>query len=111
MGHPVYVCKLVPSENQVVIGYEEDLFSSIVEISDFNFMSIPELEIGQSVRGNIKIRYHHAGEWAMIERISEDRLKLTFDKPVKSATPGQSAVFYDEDGCVIGGGIIRSEAI
>ena len=111
MGHPVYVCKLVPSENQVVIGDEEDLFSSIVEISDFNFMSIPELEIGQNVRGNIKIRYHHAGEWAMIERISPNRLKLTFDKPVKSATPGQSAVFYDEDGCVIGGGIIRSEAI
>jgi len=32
---------------------------------------------------------------------------LKFDKPVKSATPGQSAVFYDDYGCVIGGGIIR----
>ncbi len=36
----------------------------------------------------------------------EDRLKVTFEEPVRSAAPGQSAVFYDEDGCVAGGGII-----
>ena len=32
-------------------------------------------------------------------------VKVVFDEPVKSATPGQSAVFYDED-IVIGGGKI-----
>ena len=42
----------------------------------------------------------------MIEKTEDDRLKLNFINPVKSATPGQSAVFYDADGCVIGGGII-----
>ena len=34
------------------------------------------------------------------------KIKVTFDNPVRAATPGQSAVFYDADGCVIGGGII-----
>ena len=33
-------------------------------------------------------------------------LKIVFEKPVRAATPGQSAVFYDSDDCVIGGGII-----
>ena len=106
MGHPVYVCKLMPSENQVVIGEEEDLMSDKVEIGNFNFLSIPDLTVGDCVRGIVKIRYHHAGESAEIKKVSDDKLLLTFDKTVKSATPGQSAVFYDDNGCVIGGGII-----
>ena len=106
MGHPVYVCSLIPEENKVVIGEEEDLYSNIVTVHNFNFLSIPDMKIGESIRGKAKIRYHHPGEWAKIERTSEDKLMLSFDKPVKSATPGQSAVFYDDEGCIIGGGII-----
>ena len=37
---------------------------------------------------------------------SEDMLRICFDEPVRAAAPGQSAVFYDEERCVIGGGII-----
>ena len=106
MGHPVYVCKLLSNENKVVIGEEEDLFSSSILIRDYNLMSIEDIGKGERIRGIVKIRYHHAGEWAYIEKYDEECLKLTFDKPVKSPTPGQSAVFYDEDGCVLGGGII-----
>jgi tRNA-specific 2-thiouridylase len=106
MGHPVYVCKLNPDKNRVVIGDEEDLMSEKVDIRDYNFLSIPDLKMGESINGIVKIRYHHAGEYAEIKKVSDDRLLLTFDKPVKSATPGQSAVFYDDNGCVIGGGII-----
>ncbi len=106
LGHPVYVCKLNPDLNQVVIGEEEDLMSEKADIRDYNFLSIPDLEVGESINGIVKIRYHHAGEYAEIKKVSDDRLLLTFDKPVKSATPGQSAVFYDENGYVIGGGII-----
>ena len=39
--------------------------------------------------------------------IGEDKLKIVFDEPVRAATPGQSSVFYDENGCVIGGGVIE----
>jgi tRNA-specific 2-thiouridylase len=106
MGHPVYVCKLNPDKNRVVIGDEEDLMSEKVDIRDYNFLSIPDLKMGESINGIVKIRYHHGGEYAEIKKVSDDRLLLTFDKPVKSATPGQSAVFYDDNGCVIGGGII-----
>ncbi|MCR5727765.1 MAG: tRNA 2-thiouridine(34) synthase MnmA [Lachnospiraceae bacterium] len=106
MGHPVYVCRLDAHHNRVVIGDEEDLYTDKVKIRDYNFLSIPEPTIGDSLRANVKVRYHHPGENAEIKRISEDKLLLTFEKPVKSATPGQSAVFYDDNMYVIGGGII-----
>ena len=106
MGHPVYVTKLDTEDNRVIIGDEEDLYSSVVYVKDYNFLSIPDIVTGESVKGIVKIRYHHPGEEAEIEKTDDNRLKLTFINPVKSATPGQSAVFYDENGCVIGGGII-----
>jgi len=37
----------------------------------------------------------------------ENTLLIEFDEPVKGPAPGQSAVFYDDDGCVMGGGIIQ----
>ena len=39
--------------------------------------------------------------------LGEGRLKIVFEEPVRAAAPGQSAVFYDEEGCVIGGGVIE----
>jgi tRNA-specific 2-thiouridylase len=38
----------------------------------------------------------------------DDLAEITFKRPVRAAAPGQAAVFYDEDGCVIGGGTIVS---
>ena len=38
--------------------------------------------------------------------IDENTVKLEFDQPVKSVTPGQAAVFYDGDVC-LGGGTIE----
>ena len=35
-----------------------------------------------------------------------DGLRVTFDRPVRAITPGQSVVFYDGDHC-LGGAIIR----
>ena len=106
MGHPVYVTGLDPENNRVIVGEEEDLFSSECFVKDYNFLSIDDLKQGESVTARVKIRYHHAGEECVIEKTGDGRLKLTFAKPVKSITPGQSAVFYDNNNCVLGGGII-----
>ncbi len=107
MGHPVFVKKLDAEKNEVVIALEEDeLFHREVILRDVNFLSIPGLNAGEKLRCTAKVRYHHNNSPAFIEMTDGDRVKLTFDEPVRAAAPGQSAVFYDDKGYVIGGGII-----
>ena len=39
--------------------------------------------------------------------VQDDIATLTFEIPQKGVAKGQSAVFYDKDGFVLGGGIIE----
>jgi tRNA-specific 2-thiouridylase len=52
-----------------------------------------------------KIRYKDKGSLSNIYN-EGNQVRVRFYEPVKSITPGQSAVFYEGDD-VIGGGIIR----
>lgn len=105
-GYPVYVIRIDPETNEVVLGEERELYRPQIRCGSLNFLSIPGLEPGEKIRALVKIRYHHPGEWASVERESGETVRIDFEKPVRAAAPGQSAVFYDEENCVIGGGII-----
>ena len=103
MGHPVFVNKICPATSEVVIGTNEDVFSSALICGNVNFMGMEDLKEPRKVRA--KIRYAHNGEMCLLEKVGEDRIKCTFDNPVRAITPGQAVVFYEED-YVLGGGII-----
>ncbi|MBR6918190.1 MAG: tRNA 2-thiouridine(34) synthase MnmA [Clostridia bacterium] len=105
-GYPAYVKEIRPDRNEVVIGDEESLYSSVLLCGDVNYMSIAGINKGERVSCFAKIRYRHKGQPATVEAADCGMVKVTFENPVRAATPGQSAVFYDGDGCVIGGGII-----
>ncbi len=106
LGYPAYVTEIRPKTNEVVIASEDALYRSEILCGDLNFLSISGLEKGQTLPCRVKIRYQHAGTTAKISLQDEDTLKISFDSPVRAATPGQSAVFYDEEDRVIGGGKI-----
>ncbi len=106
LGYPIYVKEIRVDRNEVVISDDASLYRRELLCSELNFMSIPGLKEGESVPCTVKIRYHHDGTPARIMMTGNDALKVSFDEPVRAATPGQSAVFYDDDGNVIGGGII-----
>ncbi len=55
---------------------------------------------------NVKFRYRQKDLGATIVRFQDDILELLFDAPYAAITPGQAAVFYDDDGVMLGGGII-----
>ena len=107
LGYPAYVKKIDPVKNEVVISANEALFGNVVYCSDNNFLSIERPAVSEKFSCFAKVRYHHKPEKAVIEMIAEDRLKIVFENPVRAAAPGQSAVFYDEEGCVVGGGVIE----
>ncbi|MCF0145087.1 MAG: tRNA 2-thiouridine(34) synthase MnmA [Eubacterium sp.] len=100
-----YVTEIRADRNEVVIGCLEDMYHSVVYCRDLHFMGIPDLSAGEELRAVVKIRYRHPGEAARIIREGEDLLRIEFENPVRSATPGQSAVFY-KDGYILGGGVI-----
>ena len=92
-----------PDTNEVVIGENEDVFSTVLTCTNLNFMSIEDLTESRKVLA--KIRYSHRGELCLIERVDATTVKCTFDKPVRAVTPGQAVVFYEGE-YVLGGGTI-----
>lgn len=104
LGRPVFVTAIRPETNEVVIGENEDVFSSQLSCSSLCFMA--EADLREPKRARAKIRYSHRGEECTIERVGEDRLRCAFDRPVRAVTPGQAVVFYEGE-YVLGGGIIE----
>ena len=106
LGHPIYVKEIRADSNEVVLSDEPALFSREVLCRNVNFLSIPGMDPGQQIPAKAKIRYHHQAADAVLEMQADGCVRILFDDPVRAAAPGQSAVFYDADDCVIGGGII-----
>ena len=109
LGHPAFICRIDKDRNEIVIGKEDSLYKKEVYLRECNYLSIPEPGSGDKIRCEAKIRYHHSAKPAMLEVIDYGHARLVFDEPVKGPAPGQSSVFYDENGCVIGGGIIEND--
>ena len=106
LGYPAYVKEIRADRNEVVIGDEKSLYSRGIVCRDVCFMGIAGMSVGERIGCRVKVRYRHPGQTAAVEMIGNDTVKITFEEPVRAATPGQSAVFYDDDDCIIGGGII-----
>ena len=102
-GSPLYVIQIKGDARQVVVGSDQELYSSILRTRRNNLISLETLE--RPMRVLVKIRHRHAGAMATIEAAGEDEILATFDEPQRAITPGQAAVFYDGD-VVLGGGWI-----
>ena len=106
LGYPAYIKEIRPLTNEIVLGRADDVRCAAIECRDLNFMSVPAPRPGEKLDCFVKVRYRHPGQRASVEAVGDDRVRITFDEPVRSAAPGQSAVFYDENDRVIGGGVI-----
>lgn len=106
LGEPVYVSEICASSNEVVLGKADSLLRSEIFCRNLNFICIADLPIGKSIRANVKIRYHDGGSNGTVTRTGEDTVRISFDGKVRAPAPGQSAVFYDASGCILGGGEI-----
>lgn len=102
-GQPMYVVKVDPDTNTVVLGNEEELFSRTLHATDLNLIAVDSLTVGD--RYSAKIRYSQGEAPCTVTAVGETDVVLTFDTPQRAVTKGQSVVIYDGD-TVVGGGII-----
>ncbi len=104
---PLYVLRIDPMRNLVIVGEEHELLIDEMEIVDVNWIQweTPPEEL----RAHIRIRSTHTGEAGTARRVSEDRWKISFDRPVKGVTAGQAAVLYDEEHVLGGGWIVDAQ--
>jgi tRNA-uridine 2-sulfurtransferase len=102
-GSPLYVIQISGANKQVIVGGQENLYSHTLRARRVNLIAVDDL--CEPIRVAVKIRHRHEPAPAVIERVSDDEVLVTFDEPQRAITPGQAAVFYDGD-IVVGGGWI-----
>ncbi len=104
-SRPLYVVDIIPEKNTIVVGQQEELYSSglISETNNFVAGYPPDTPL----QVEVKIRYRSPLVPATIDLIGEDKVKVVFEEKQKAVTPGQAVVFYKGEE-VLGGGIITT---
>ena len=105
LGKPMYVVAIDPEKDLVVLGDHDQVFSKEMIVDEINFISVPSLR--EPTRARVKIRYTAPEVPATLYPIKGNKIRVSFDKPERAITPGQAAVFY-QDEYVLGGGTIET---
>lgn len=100
---PYYVVGKNLETNEVILGSNDDLFSSTLTATDVNFISVERLTGPMRVRA--KVRYKQKETDATISPLENGDVSVVFDEPQRAIASGQAVVFYDGD-IVVGGGTI-----
>lgn len=100
---PLYVLATDTSANRVIVGEGGDLKTSECEVEELHWVGIENLTGAREAL--VKIRYRSEKLPARLIPI-EDRVQVQFKEPVQGGvSPGQAAVFYEND-LLLGGGWI-----
>jgi tRNA-uridine 2-sulfurtransferase len=100
---PLYVVELDAATNRVVVGDDSALDRDEFVADRCNF--IPFEQLDGPTEATVKIRYNHPGTAATLVPISADKVRVKLHQAQRAVTPGQAAVFYQDD-LVLGGGWI-----
>jgi len=100
---PLFVLKKDVHTNALVVGTRDCLGKMQFAVRDVNWVSgdAPETLI----RAMVKVRYRAKPIGAMLSVLGDKMVQVKLDESVAGITPGQAAVFYDDNVC-LGGGII-----
>ncbi len=100
---PVYVVELDAENNRVVVGDDSALDRDEFIADRCNWHPFDKLT--EPIEVTAKIRYNHPGTPATISPLENNSVRVKLHTPQRAITPGQAAVFYQDD-LVVGGGWI-----
>jgi tRNA-uridine 2-sulfurtransferase len=89
--------------NRVVVGSSDDLLKREMAVERVNWIAIEDLT--EPIRVAVKIRSRAEEAHATVSKRDDASVIVRFDDAQRAVTPGQAAVFYDND-IVVGGGWI-----
>ena len=100
---PLYVLEKDVARNALIVGTLDELGTNELWINEVNWVN------GQAptapFRSEIKIRYTAREMWGTISPLAEGGARIQFDTPLRDITPGQVAVFFENE-VVLGNGTI-----
>ncbi len=102
---PVYVIELDAANNRVVVGNDSALDRDEFTVERCNWIpfDIPP----EKIEATVKIRYNHPGTPATVTPQGNGGAKVKLHVAQRAITPGQAAVFYQDDLVVGGGWIVK----
>ncbi len=103
---PLYVISTQPDTQTVVVGNGEGLMRRRMRVKDMNWISIEEPS--EPIRAMVRIRNRHIPAAAIVYPAANGSVEVEFDSPQRAITPGQGAVFYQDDLVLAGGWILES---
>jgi tRNA-uridine 2-sulfurtransferase len=101
---PLYVKEIIPKTNTIIAGEEKDIMQKKLKVKKTNFIAGAPPE--STFRAMVRIRYKSSDSPAEVKITGKETASIILDKPEKAVTPGQSAVFYNND-TLLGGGVIK----
>lgn len=103
-GKHVYVLRKNAQDNTILLGDNEELFTSVLTANRVNWIS------GETpaspLRVTAKTRYSQTEAAATVHPLPDGRIRVEFDVPQRAITAGQAVVLYDGEQ-VLGGGTIE----
>jgi len=104
-GRRLYVLGTRPESREVVVGTDEELFRTELEVGEMNWLAAERPAVGERMSAQIR---HGAGAVAVdVTASGDDSVAMTFETPQRAVAPGQSAVLFRGD-VVVGGGRIAA---
>ena len=100
---PVYVVELDASNNRVIVGDDSALSRDEFMVERCTW--IPFDAPSAPLEATVKIRYNHLGTPATVTPLGDSQARVKLHAAQRAVTPGQAAVFYQDD-LVLGGGWI-----
>jgi len=100
---PLYVLKIDADSGEVTVGPRSALDRASCTASGVNWIARDAPD--EWVPASVQIRHRHRPAAGRVRAIDDTRAEFEFDEPQPAVTPGQAAVFYDND-VVLGGGWI-----
>lgn len=104
LNRAVFVKDIIPERNEVILAPLSSLYKEGMVLKDWNLVDEACVLGGHEVI--VKIRYRKQANRCKVSVTSDGLLQVHLVDPLESIAPGQAAAFYNEEGWLLGGGII-----